>query len=149
MATATTCKKCHATLNSYDATFCQGYCKACYNGTPLEDGEDNGCTPCDDCEEEILDALYEANDGRCEACKLLYDTTHFVCVDCGEECEDADRSSAFYARCQSCEDTRAEEAAAEALEAAQSELRELTEALCDGDDIDAIRRAVKALNRIK
>lgn len=148
MTTATACKKCNVTLTSYDASFCQGYCKSCYNGTPLEDGEDNGMTPCDDCEAEIADELYEANDGRCEACRLEYAASHFTCEECSEELEIADRSTTCSTRCQSCQDTIDEEAATEALDAARDEARELFEELIETEDLDDVVKLVKALKRL-
>src|SRR5271166_4959558 len=134
-ATLTTCRKCHATLTEYDARCFQGHCKACYHGTPLGEGEDNGMTPCDDCEAEIADETYELNDGRCDACRLTWTANHFTCTNCEEELENEDRSTACKTRCQSCQATIEEEQAAERLETAKDEARELLEALLDGDQI--------------
>jgi len=145
----TTCKKCHTTLTSYDARFCQGYCKPCYNGTPIGADEDNGLTPCDDCEQDITDELYEANDGRCDGCRAAHVAAHFTCQDCEEECENDDRSEKCPTRCQGCQESRDEEEAQEALEAAQSELQELVDELTGLDDLDVLKRAIRALKRLQ
>ncbi|MFI5458966.1 MAG: hypothetical protein ACHRXM_26355 [Isosphaerales bacterium] len=143
--TMTTCKKCNATLTNFDARFCQGYCKACYNGTPLTDDEDNGMTPCDGCEAEITDEWYEANDGLCPAC--LAET--FVCRGCEGRTHRTGAHSVVKTHCETCGDELLEERRQARHDKATEEARELLEAIIELDDLDAIFKAVKALKKLQ
>ena len=108
---------------------------------PSETDEDDETTTCDFCEAEISQAEY---DGLCKHCT---DTT-IVCEDCCDRIDKTDAHKTHGTLCQGCGETKDEELATEALDAAKEELQELVDGLVGNDDIDAITAAVAALKQL-
>ena len=99
---------------------------------------------CGHCEAEIPESEWEAGDGLCAACLAA----HFKCEVCGERTHRDDQHATMQAHCQCCGDEAVEAMHQEALDTAADQLRELTEALIDSEDLAAIANAVKLLKTL-
>jgi hypothetical protein len=141
----TDCLKCHATLDAYDRQqYRGGYCMTCYNGTPVDPADDDGMIPCDGCENEITDELYDANDGLCAKC--LAKT--FVCEECQERTARTDAHMTHGSLCEGCGDAKDEEIAEERLTAAKEAAQEAFDAILETGDLAVILKALAALKRL-
>jgi hypothetical protein len=98
---------------------------------------------CDGCDREMSEALYDASEGLCDACMSL----RFTCKECEELTLKAEAHATHKTLCESCGESRAEELRQEALDTAAEELRELVESIIGGEDLAAIKKALKALKR--
>jgi hypothetical protein len=126
-----------------------GQCRDCVDVSAGTDDEtetdDTEWTNCDECLDSVTCADYDANDGLCAQC--LAKT--FVCEECEERTSQSDAHKTHTTLCEGCGDSKAEELATEALDAAKEALQELVDELVGLDDIDVLKRTIKALKRLQ
>jgi len=140
-----TCATCGATLARFEGMY-SGQCRDCVDAhadTDTDDDETETST-CDFCEAEISQADYDAGDGLCPECIA----STMVCEECSDRIAKTDAHTTHGMMCEGCGDSKAEELATEALDAAKEELQELVDELVGNDDLADILAAIKALKAI-
>jgi hypothetical protein len=139
-----TCSTCSKPLDRFEGMY-SGQCRDCVDvHADTDDDDEPETTTCDFCDGEITQAVYNAGDGLCQTC---IDTT-IVCEECSDRINKTDVHATHTTLCEGCGDSRAEELATETIDAARDEARELLESILEGEDLDAIRKAIKSLKRL-
>jgi hypothetical protein len=112
--------------------------------TETEMDDDDGFLNCDHCNASVKAELTD-DDGFCPACVAL----HTTCGECGERVLIADMHPAVKGLCQDCGDSQLEQEHQDALDDAATRLDELTDDIKASDNLELIRRAIKAIRKIK
>ncbi len=104
-------------------------------------------TLCELCDAELPDD-HDADEYG-DVCQACYAEDHFHCLSCESDYELEEQSDRNKSLCVSCQEAKDEEIAQERLDAAKEAAQEALDAILDGDDIDVIKRAVKALKKLR
>jgi hypothetical protein len=113
--------------------------------TDDETDEDDACT-CITCSAILPDD--HDDDSYGEECEACYAKSHFYCLECESDYELEERSPKNACLCQSCQETKDEEIAAERLEAAKEAAQEAFDAILETEDLAVILKAMAALKRL-
>jgi len=111
----------------------------------LADDDAPEMTTCDNCNRDMTEDDFDANDGLCTEC--LAGT--FTCAECGERTFKTDEHPLVKTMCEACGDQAVEDRRQGRLSKAADAARDLLEAIIDLDDLGLVRKAVAALKRLQ